>query len=147
MVLTVASCSSRRSGFLVTVIRGIVFRELDAGVEASEPHDLTVRGRLRQRLRRAWYPSAEALAKAGSALFVKSAAASTASRTYVCDDRETPLCVGRDGGSYGVDLPDEQNEIFLQRGLDSQFTGKSLICPSGRSVDPLKQILSYAQPE
>jgi hypothetical protein len=48
-----------------------LLRELDAGVEASGPHDFSVRGHLSQSLRRAWYPSAEALAKAGSALFVK----------------------------------------------------------------------------
>jgi len=41
-------------------------RRLDAGVEASGPHVFAVRSRLHQRLRRAWYPSAEALAKAGS---------------------------------------------------------------------------------
>jgi hypothetical protein len=95
----------------------VVFRKLDAGVEASEPHDLTVRK-----------------------LVLSSAAlpASTASRTYVCDDRETPLCVGRDGRSHAVDLPDEQSEIFLQTGLDRQFTGKSLICPSGKISRPVR---------
>src|ERR1700675_2658640 len=41
-------------------------RGLAAAVEASGPHAFAVRSRLRQRLRRAWYPSAEALAKAGS---------------------------------------------------------------------------------
>jgi hypothetical protein len=46
------------------------FARLDAGVEASEPHDFTVRGRLRQSLRRAWYPSAEVRAKASLASFV-----------------------------------------------------------------------------
>jgi hypothetical protein len=53
-----------------------------------------------------------------SALFVKSAAASTASRPYVRDDRETPLCVGRDGGSLMGDLGKSRSGIFLQRDLD-----------------------------
>jgi hypothetical protein len=29
--------------------------------------------------------------------------------------------VGRDGGSHGVDLPDEQSKIFFQTGLDTGF--------------------------
>src|SRR5438270_8149879 len=37
-----------------------------------------------------------------SARFVKHAAASTASRANVRDDRETPLCVGRDGATNEV---------------------------------------------
>jgi len=45
--------------------------QLDAGVEASGPHDFTVRDRLRWSFRRAWYPSAEILALAGSASVVR----------------------------------------------------------------------------
>ena len=56
------------------------------------------------------------------ASFVDNAAASTASRPYVRDDRETPLCVGRDGRGYRSDLGKVRIEIFLQMGLDSQFT-------------------------
>ena len=41
------------------------------------------------------------------------AAASTASHPYVCDDRETPLCVGRDGRICRGDLPDGESEIFF----------------------------------
>ncbi len=37
--------SSRRSGFLASVDCGIIFRKLDAGVEASEPHGFAVRKR------------------------------------------------------------------------------------------------------
>jgi hypothetical protein len=29
--------------------------------------------------------------------------------------------VGQDGATHAVDLPDEQSEIFLQRGLDTNF--------------------------
>src|SRR5713226_9519891 len=49
----------------------------------------------------------------------KNAAASTASRPYVRDDRETPLCVGRDAQSSRRDLGGAKTEIFLQRGLDT----------------------------
>src|SRR5229473_1832148 len=38
---------------------------------------------------------------------------------YVRDDRETPLCVGRDGGSCRGDLGGMKTEIFLQKGLDT----------------------------
>src|ERR1700693_5869421 len=44
MVLRLTSRSPRRSGFLVTVIpEKLASQELDAGVEASGPHDFTVR--------------------------------------------------------------------------------------------------------
>ena len=48
--LRLTSCSSRRSGFFVTVIpEKLASHELDASVEASEPHDLAVRlRRIRQ---------------------------------------------------------------------------------------------------
>jgi hypothetical protein len=38
---------------------------------------------------------------------------------YVRDDRETPLCVGRDAQSSRSDLGCLKTEIFLQRGLDT----------------------------
>jgi hypothetical protein len=38
---------------------------------------------------------------------------------YVRDDRETPLCVGRDGGTHRDVSTDHGSEIFLQKGLDS----------------------------
>ena len=37
---------------------------------------------------------------------------------YVRDDRETPLCVGRDGERYAGDLGQKGTGIFLRRGLD-----------------------------
>ena len=42
MVLRLISCSPRRSGLFVTVVCASS-RRLDAGVEASEPHDFAVR--------------------------------------------------------------------------------------------------------
>ena len=53
-----------------------------------------------------------------SAPFVKSASASTASLPYVRDDRETPLCVGGDGGGCRGDLGRNGIEIFFETRLD-----------------------------
>jgi hypothetical protein len=39
--------------------------------------------------------------------------------SYVRDDRETPLCVGRDGETHKDVSTDHGSEIFLQKGLDS----------------------------
>jgi hypothetical protein len=48
VVLRLTSCSPRRSGFLVTVApEKLASQELDAGVEASGPHDFAVRLSLR----------------------------------------------------------------------------------------------------
>jgi hypothetical protein len=94
MVLTAASCSPRRSGFLVTVACAC-YRRRDAGIEASGPHDFAVRE---------------------LALFVNSAAASTASPANVRDDRETPLCVGRDGVISEVICFRTKQEYFCKWG-------------------------------
>jgi hypothetical protein len=48
----------------------------------------------------------------------------------VRDDRETPLCAGRDGGASRVDLGQAKRNIFLQAGLDSQTRS---ICPPGNA--------------
>jgi hypothetical protein len=69
--------------------------KLDTSVGASGPHDFAVRK-----------------------ITLSSAAplASIASRPNVRDDRETPLCVGRDGGGYAGDLGQKKMGIFLQGG-------------------------------
>jgi hypothetical protein len=80
----------------VTVIRGIVFRELDAGVEASGPHDFSVR--LLRHSSRAHprpphpVPTSVTIAKRPS--------------------------VARDGRPNASDLPDVLSEIFLRAYLD-----------------------------
>jgi hypothetical protein len=74
----------------------------------------------------------------------QNAAASTASRAYVRDDRETPLCVGRDAKSSRGDLGGTKTEIFLQRGLDT-FSTKlpdGQITPSSSSIAHLRYALS-----
>jgi hypothetical protein len=58
-------------------------RRLDASVGASGPHDFAVRK---------------------ISAFVNAPLTSTASLPYVRDDRETPLCVGRDGERCAGDL-------------------------------------------
>jgi hypothetical protein len=69
MVLTVSFVISPAIGLSCHRHLADTSAKLDAGVEASGPHDFTVR----------------------VSAFVKSAVASIASRTNVRDDRETPL--------------------------------------------------------
>ena len=71
--------------------------KLDAGVEASGPHDFAVRFSAVRQERRLRPPHPA---------------------PYVRDDRETPLCVGRDGERYRSDLGRRGMEIFLQARLD-----------------------------
>src|ERR1700734_4563540 len=95
------------ASFVLSLVTGLVchhrqrdakhHRQLDASVGASGPHDFSVR--------KVTLSSAAQLT-------------SIASQPYVRDDRETPLCVGRDGGGCRSDLRPKKTEIFLQRGLD-----------------------------
>jgi hypothetical protein len=71
-------------------------RQLDAGVEASGPHDFAVRN---------------------TALSSEAPPASTASHPAFATIMIRPF-VGRDGGSCRDDLPDGRSGIFLQMGLD-----------------------------
>ena len=86
------------------------FRQLDAGVEASGPHDFAVRAQCHSSfdMPRPPHPA-----------------------PYVRDDRETPLCVGRDGDGCRSDLRKMGTEIFLRRGLD-RCVGD---LPVGQSAD------------
>ena len=104
MVLRLISCSPRRPAFLPPS-PAECFRQLDASVGASGPHDFAVR---------IMRPSSIA------------PSASTASRPAFVTMRNAPLCgTGRRG--YRSDLPFGKPEYFCERG----WTGKSLICPSG----------------
>jgi hypothetical protein len=71
-------------------------RQLDAGVEASGPHDFAVRFRAVRPL---------------------AAKTSTASRPTFVTMANAPL-IGRDGRICRRDLPDKLNEIFLRKRLD-----------------------------
>ena len=74
--------SPRRPGFLTAVARAS-YRRLDPSVAGSGPHAFAVRR---------------------IALSSLAPPASTASRPAFCDDREPPLCVGRDGRINNADL-------------------------------------------
>src|SRR5712692_2847585 len=104
---------------------------LDASVGASGPHDFAVRESVSRQ--RAGYRS-QVFRPTLRSHRAQNAAASTASRPYVRDDHDTPLCVGRDAKSSRCDLGGTETEIFLQRGLD---------CPN--QIDPIQQIRLCAQ--
>ena len=92
MVLRLTSRSPRRSGLFVTVVRASS-RRLDAGVEASEPHDFTVREKRHSSKAppRPPHPAA-----------------------YVRDDRETPLGLGRDDSLYSCFYQTAKRNIFSE---------------------------------
>jgi hypothetical protein len=71
-----------------------------------------------------------------SASPVSRAAASTASRPYVRDVRETPLWVGRDVEGYRFDLGQPRSGIFLREGLDRKIARQ-----------PVGQITRHARPD
>src|ERR1700737_3157318 len=98
MVLTVSFVLSPVIGLVCHRHLARLLARLDAGVEASGPHDFAVH--LKRR-------SSAALS------------ASTASCPALMTLRNAPR-VGQDGGSCRSDLPDERSEIFFQMGLDSQ---------------------------
>ncbi|SHG40137.1 hypothetical protein SAMN05444169_2241 [Bradyrhizobium erythrophlei] len=113
MVLRLMSYSPRRSGFFVTVIpEKLVSPGLDAGVEASGPHDFAVRvSAVRQeRPRVHCIPS------------------------RVRDDREPPLC-GTGRCAYRTDLVFRKTRIFLQRGLDRPSRAERSDLPDGSPID------------
>jgi len=96
MVLTVSFVLSPVIGLSCHRHLARLLAKLDAGVEASGPHDFTVRvGTFRQ----------------------IAPPASTASRPALMTLRNAPLS-GRDARTNAPDLPDVLSEIFLQTGLD-----------------------------
>jgi hypothetical protein len=89
-------------------------RQLDASVGASGPHDFAVRESLPQKpLGGFGTAPAEALAKADQRRSSCVAVASTASRSNVRDDRETPLSVGRDSGNMEVICGKREAKYFF----------------------------------
>jgi hypothetical protein len=117
LLVTGLFCHRRlRIKFCLSPVGPTPLRKLDASVGASGPHDFAVRcniSRPRAVDRSQIFRSALRSPRA------QNAAASTASRPYVRDDRETPLCVGRDGQTHKDVSTNHGSEIFLQRGLDS----------------------------
>ncbi len=99
MVLTVSFVLSPVIGLSCHRRWRSCLRKLDAGVEASGPHDFAVRE-----------PALSSLAPS----------ASTASRPASVTIAIRPSA-GRDDEGYRFDLGQAGTEIFLQRGLDSQI--------------------------
>jgi hypothetical protein len=97
MVLTVSFVLSPVIGLSCHRRLADTSAKLDAGVEASGPHDFTVRKK-RFRQQRNPRPSHP--------------------QPYVRDDRETPLCVGPGCERYGCDLGRKRRGIFFAPGLD-----------------------------
>jgi hypothetical protein len=97
MVLTVSFVISPVIGLCCHRHRQVTTCQLDASVEASGPHDFAVRiSTVRQPCyQRPPHPMPN-----------------------VRDDRETPLCVGRDGRRCKSDLGQKRKQIFLQKGMD-----------------------------
>ena len=95
MVLTVSFVISPVIGLVCHRRRRNHFRQLDASVEASGPHDFAVRiSTVRQPCyQRPPHPVPN-----------------------VRDDRETPLCVGRDGGDIELIWVVGEAEYFYKRG-------------------------------
>src|SRR6478752_389962 len=97
MVLTVSFALSPVTGLVCHRHRRNCFRELDASVGASGPHDFAVR-----------------LTRRSSATPSASTASRPAAVTIACRPS-----VGRNGGGYRSDLGTERTGIFLREGLDT----------------------------
>src|SRR6202051_2714366 len=88
--------------FCLSPVGPTQLRELDASIGASGPHDFAVRCNIS---RQHAGDRSQVFRPALRSHRAQDAAASTASRSYVRDDRETPLCVGRDGFALFLFLP------------------------------------------
>jgi hypothetical protein len=88
------------------------FHQLDASVGTSGPHDFAVRNVARSSV---------------------APPASTASQPYVRDDRETPLCVGRDGRDMQVIWVKWEQEYFCEEG----WTGRNRLNPKKNFFSPV----------
>jgi hypothetical protein len=111
MVLTVSFVLSPVIGLFCHRHRRSCLRKLDAGVEASGPHDFAVRK---------------------SAPSSKAQPASTASRPASVTIASRPS-VGQDGEGYKSDLLRAGTEIFLQMGMDRQVTDLPVVVQISRS--------------
>jgi hypothetical protein len=100
MVLTVSSALSLVTGLVCHHRRRNLFRQLDASVGASGPHDFAVRK----------------LARSS----VAPPRPSHPNPTFVTIAKR-PLCVGRDSERCRSDLGQKRMGIFLRRGLDRQM--------------------------
>src|SRR6266478_2919292 len=129
MVLRLISCSPRRSGFCHRRLR--IWRvKTRLGSHASA--NLTPASRRQNHTTSPYAKSAVRLRAIRQLtglvdppchpLTSPDAAASTASRPAFVTTRDPPLLSERDGDGYRSDLGQAGTKIFLQKGLDSQFT-------------------------
>jgi hypothetical protein len=107
--------------FCLSPVGPTQLRELDASAGASGPHDFAVRCNISRPLAG---DRSQVFRLALRSHRAQNAAASTASRPYVRDDRETPLCVGRDGGINKSVSTKPPSEIFLLIALDTKLAGQ-----------------------
>src|SRR6202790_104133 len=110
---------------------------LDAGVEASGPHDFAVRFSA-VRLR------AQGIAHGSIKPALRSHLARGHRRVHripprVNDDGQRPS-VGRDGESYSLILVSEKQKYFCKEGWTRQMQEASLICPSGNRIEPEREV-------
>jgi hypothetical protein len=113
MVLTVSFALSPVTGLFCHRHRRSCLHRLDTSVGVSGPHDFAVRfSAVRQeRIRVHRIPP------------------------RVRDDRDTPLCVGRNGSGYRSDLGIVKTEIFLREGLDTKIAEQ----PVGQISRPVRR--------
>jgi hypothetical protein len=111
MVLTVSFVLSPVTGLFCHRHPADNSARLDASVGASGPHDFAVR-----------------ISILRPALACLTLPRPSHPAPNVRDDRETPLCVGRDRGGYRFDLGRRRSGIFFAEGLDRNL----VICPSGK---------------
>src|ERR1700731_4017763 len=123
MVLTVSFELSPVIGLSCHRHRRCLNRQLDAGVEASGPHDFSVRRK---------------------ALSSAAPPASTASHPASVTIAIRPFG-GRDGESYSLIWTSEKQKYFCKWGWTGQTHKPSLICPSGRRV-ALSAVARRAKP-
>jgi hypothetical protein len=110
---------------------------LDAGVEASGPHDFAVRFSA-VRLR------AQGIAHGSIKPALRSHLARGHRRVHripprVNDDGQRPS-VGRDGESHSLILVSEKQKYFCKGGWTRQMQEASLICPSGNRIEPEREV-------
>ena len=104
------------------------FRELDASVGASGPHDFAVRSNIS---RQHAGDRSQVFRPALRSHCAQNAAASTASLPYVCDDHDTPLLWGGMREVLEMIWGVRKQKYFCKRDWTRRMHEASLICPSG----------------
>jgi hypothetical protein len=127
------SCHRHLAGYGASARLGLhTSARLDAGVEASGPHDFAVRCSA-VRLR------AQGIAHGSIKPALRSHLARGRCRVHripsrVNDDGQRPS-VGRDGESYSLICISEKQKYFCERGWTTDHRTAAVICPSGKSAE------------